>query len=70
MVIAAGEVLKAKPAFTGTVGTLRFDAPACDVAEAVIGGGLEHHMALAYGDHSQALRSVAASLSLDILELT
>lgn len=69
MVIGGGEMLARPMAFTGTSGTLRFDAPAADVTAKVIGAGLEHHMAIAYGDHRETLREVAGALKLDITEL-
>jgi hypothetical protein len=31
--------------------------------------GLEHHFALAYGDHKSALRAIAARWNLPVLEL-
>ncbi|KIT16630.1 hypothetical protein [Jannaschia aquimarina] len=66
-VIATGEAVDAPMAFTGTSGTIRWDRP--DMADALIASGLEHHMALAYGDHSEALRGVAAHLDIPVLEL-
>jgi L-fucose isomerase-like protein len=69
VVIATGEMLDAPMAFTGTSGTVRFDRGAGAVRDDVIASGLEHHMALAYGDHAEALRGVAAGLRLDVLEL-
>ncbi|UWQ22636.1 hypothetical protein [Jannaschia sp. W003] len=68
-VIATGEVVAAPMAFTGTSGTVRFDAPAADVLADVMASGLEHHLALAYGDHAPALRGVAAHLGIPVLEL-
>ncbi len=35
----------------------------------IIASGLEHHTALAYGDHRATLRAVAAELGLPLLEL-
>lgn len=69
MVMAGGEMLKRPMAFTGTSGVLRFDAPAGLVLERVIRSGLEHHMAIAYGDHGTALRQAAAALDLPVIEL-
>ena len=34
-----------------------------------IASGLEHHMALAYGDHRTTLRAVAAAMNLPLLEI-
>ena len=69
LIIATGEMLKRPMAFTGTSGVVRFDTPAGDVLERVLGSGLEHHMGLVYGDHAATLRSVAAAMDLPILEL-
>jgi L-fucose isomerase-like protein len=69
VVIAAGEVLDRPSAFTGTSGVVRFDAPAARVLERVMDSGLEHHMALVYGDHSDALARLAASLDMPIINL-
>ncbi len=69
LVVASGEMLRQPMAFTGTSGVLRFDRPAADVLPAVFDSGLEHHMALAYGDHSEALLSLAAQLDLPVLRL-
>ena len=37
--------------------------------EGIPGGGVEHHLALAYGDHRHDLRGLAAELGLPVLEL-
>ena len=67
VVIATGEMIDAPMAFTGTSGTIRWDRPG--MAEALIASGLEHHMALAYGDHAEALRGIASHLDVPVLEL-
>lgn len=69
VVIATGEVVDAAMAYTGTSGVVRFDRGAKAVCTDVMASGLEHHMALAYGDHSEALRGVAAGLGVPVLEL-
>lgn len=69
MIIAGGEMLRRPMAFTGTSGVVRFDRPADAVLGDIIASGLEHHMALAYGDHREALRGVAAAMDLPVLEL-
>ena len=69
MVILTGEALARPPAFTGTSGTVRFDAPVHVVCDAVLGGGVEHHTALAYGDHAPALREVAAELGVPVMAI-
>ncbi len=68
MVIAYGEMLKRPMAFTGTSGVLRFEGGAASALGKVIASGLEHHMALAYGDHRAALRGAAGAMGLPVLE--
>lgn len=69
MILVGGEMLKRPMAFTGTSGVVRFDRSADKVLDDVMGSGLEHHMALTYGDHREALRGVAAAMGLAVLEL-
>ena len=56
-------------AFTGTSGVVRFERDAALVLGDIIASGLEHHMAIAYGEHRPVLRSAAAAMGLPILEL-
>jgi L-fucose isomerase-like protein len=69
LMIAGAEVIRAPMAFTGCSGTVRFDRPAAEVGRAIMEEGLEHHFALAYGDHKPALRAIAARWHLPVLEL-
>lgn len=69
MVLAHGEVLARPPAFSGTSGVIRFDRPCGTVLNDLLASGLEHHLALAYGDHRETLRATAAELGLQVLEL-
>lgn len=69
MILSHGEMLKRPMAYTGTSGVVRFDDDAGAVLDRVIASGLEHHMALAYGDHRPALRQLAATLDLPLLEI-
>lgn len=69
MVLAGAEVLKRPMAFTGTSGVLRFDSGTANALGRIIASGLEHHMALAYGDHRGLLRETAAAMRLPILEI-
>ena len=69
IVIAGGEMLRSEMAFTGTSGVVRFDHSAQKTLGAVMDSGLEHHMAIAYGDHRAALRGIAAGMGLNVLEL-
>jgi hypothetical protein len=56
-------------AFTGTSGVVRFERGSEAVLSDIIGAGLEHHMALAYGDHREALRGAAGAMNLPLLEI-
>ena len=69
MVIAGGEMLKRPMAFTGTSGVIRFDGGTAQALHDIVASGLEHHMALAYGDHRALLRDTAAAMRLPVLEL-
>ncbi len=69
IVIATAEMLRSEMAFTGTSGVVRFDHGADAVLRDVMDSGLEHHMALAYGDHAEMLRSIAAGMNLNVVEL-
>lgn len=69
MVIGGGEMLKAPASFTGTTGTLRFDNGAQTVMDAILEHGLEHHVAITYGDYRAELRVLAKFLNIDILEI-
>ena len=69
IIIAGGEMLRSEMAFTGTSGVVRFDHAAQQVLDDVMNSGLEHHMAIAYGDHRDALRGIAAGMGLNVVEL-
>ncbi len=69
LVIGGGEMLKAPPAFTGTSGTIRFDSGAAAAMDTILREGLEHHISLTYGDHQDALESLALMLDLSVLRL-
>ena len=69
LVVGGGEILRAPLSFSGTAGTLRFDRPASEVMEKIIMEGLEHHVALTYGDHVPSLLALARILDLPVLHL-
>ena len=69
MVLAAGEMLERPPSFSGTSGVVRFEQPAEIVRAGIIENRLEHHFAIAYGDHRRLLEGAAAELGLPLLEL-
>ncbi len=69
LMIAGAEVQRAPMAFTGTSGVVRFDRPVGEVCATIMQEGLEHHFALAYGDHLDALEQVASRLDIPVLRL-
>jgi L-fucose isomerase-like protein len=69
LVVGGGEMLRAPMSFTGTSGVMRFDHPASDVLDVVLGEGLEHHVSLTYGDHVPVLLALAEMLALPVLRL-
>ncbi|MCZ8130504.1 MAG: hypothetical protein O9284_04300 [Steroidobacteraceae bacterium] len=69
LMIASAEVVRAPMAFTGCSGTVKFAKPAGEVERTIIEEGLEHHFALAYGDHKPALEAIAKQWNLPVLEL-
>jgi L-fucose isomerase-like protein len=70
LVIGGGEVLKAPLPFAGTSGVTRFDRPAGEVLDTVMGNGLEHHYGLVYGDLRAELRALADELGIPVIDLT
>lgn len=68
-VISGGEMLRRPLAFTGTSGVVRFDSGSRAVLSSIMGAALEHHMALAYGDHRDALEAAAGELGLPVIVL-
>jgi L-fucose isomerase-like protein len=69
LVAGRGEMLSAPISFSGTSGVLRFERPAQDTLDTIISEGLEHHVALTYGDHLDALLELARMLELPVLRL-
>jgi L-fucose isomerase-like protein len=69
LVVGAGEVLRAPMSFTGTSGVLRFDRPAAEVLATIMDQGLDHHIALTYGDYVAELLALAKLLDLPVLRL-
>jgi len=69
MILSGADMLDRAMTFTGTSGVLQFDRNAGDVMQSVMDTGLEHHMALVYGDHRAALRDVAGAMGLPVLEI-
>ena len=58
VVVAGGEMLRRPLAFAGTSGVVRFDRPAQAILNDIMDCGMEHHLALAYGDHRGKLAAL------------
>lgn len=69
LVLGTGEFLRRPMAFTGTSGVFRLHRPLRDVLDTIMDEGLEHHYAIAYGDHRAALIETGAALGLPVLEV-
>lgn len=69
LVLARGKMLPAPPSFSGTSGVVRFERPVLQVLNSILEHGLEHHIALAYGDHYTSLTILARLLKLPVLRL-
>ena len=69
LVLGTAEVVRAPMSFTGTSAVLRFDRPIDDIMQTVMAEGLEHHVAIVYGDHRDTLRAVAGRMGVPVLEL-
>ncbi len=69
LVIGTGEMLKRPLAFGGTSGTIRFDSGTQSAMDTILKEGLEHHVSITYGDHSDALVALAKMLNLPVLRL-
>ncbi len=68
VVLIGGEMLRRPLAFSGTAGVVRFESSAGEVMAGIIDGCLEHHFAIAYGDHRNVLRGLASDWGLPVLE--
>lgn len=69
-IVAGGEMLSRPPSFSGTSGVVRFDDPVGDVLDQILQEGLEHHISLTYGDHAEAVASLAEMLNMPLKRLT
>jgi L-fucose isomerase-like protein len=69
LVVGGGEMLRAPLGFSGTAGALRFDRPALEVADQIIREGLEHHVAITYGDVVPELMALARILEMPVLQI-
>jgi L-fucose isomerase-like protein len=70
LIMGGGEMIRRPLAFSGTAGVARFDKPVSEVLDAIMAEGLEHHVALAYGEHRPALRQLASMMGIPAVEIT
>jgi L-fucose isomerase-like protein len=70
LVVGGGEMLAAPKSFSGTSGVVRFDRPANEVLDTLLSQGLEHHLAITYGDYVPTLMVLADLLDLPVLVLS
>lgn len=70
LVIGAAEFIRAPMAFTGTSGVMKFECGSKKLFDTIVAEGLEHHFAIAYGDHRQSLRAISAAFDIPLLELS
>jgi L-fucose isomerase-like protein len=69
LVVGGGEMVRAPLSFSGTSGVVRFDRPAGEVLDTLMGAGLEHHYGLVYGDVRAELRALSRELDVPIVDL-
>jgi L-fucose isomerase-like protein len=69
LVLGSGTMLKTEKIFSGTSGLLQFDRPTAEVIDTILEKGLEHHIAITYGDYLDELRWLAAMLDLPVITL-
>ena len=67
MVLSKGKMIDRPLPFTGTSGVINFDNHTKEVLNNIISYGLEHHIAITYGDHIELLSELASELKLPIL---
>lgn len=69
MLIGSGEMLDEQLPFSGTSGVARLDSDVDSALDTIMANGLEHHYGITYGDHRDDLRSYAASVGLEVIDL-
>lgn len=69
LVIGSAEMLDCPKPFHGTSGMMRFSRSAEDVMDTIIREGVEHHIAITYGDYVDSLSAFADYLDIPVLRL-
>jgi L-fucose isomerase-like protein len=69
LVVGGGEMIRARLAFSGSAGVVRFDRPLSDVVDTIMTEGLEHHYGFVYGDVRAELHALAAGWNIPVVQL-
>ncbi len=69
LVVGAAEMLDQPKPFHGTSGMMRFSRSAEAVMDTIIREGIEHHIAITYGDYVDSLSAFADYLNIPVLRL-
>ena len=69
MVIATGTMLPRPRPFSGTCGVVQWDHNVDDIITTVFDAGIEHHLAVVYGDYAEALVALASVWDLPVVQL-
>ncbi len=67
LVLGLGEIISGPKSFSGTSGLLKFDRPAREILENILEEGLEHHISLTYGNHTDVLSAYAKLINIPVL---
>lgn len=65
MLITTGQVLPAEKKLRGNPANIKLDVPVSRFLDALIRGGVEHHLIMAYGDLTEELRTLCELMDLD-----
>jgi L-fucose isomerase-like protein len=69
LAIGEGEIIRAPQSFSGTSGLIKFNQPAHDVINTILGEGLEHHISITYGNFKKELIALASMLDLPVIHI-
>jgi len=69
LVFGRGEIIRGPKSFSGTSGLLQFERPAREILDLILDEGMEHHISITYGDHTEALIAFAKQMNMPIFKL-
>ncbi len=67
MFVASGEIIKHKGPVRGNVADVHLSVPAAQFVDALVGGGFEHHIVVAYGEIASELEKLCELLDLTLV---